>query len=420
MVHAMLDTLPWLIAMIVLIAGSAFFSASEAALFSLRWQDRNTMLGGGPAQRMAAQLLTDPDRLLSAVLLWNLAINMTYFGISSIVSLRFETEAGRSSAVLFSITTLLTLIFLSEMTPKSVAVLNARGVSRLVALPLALCVRLVDPIMPSLRVISLLSRRLIWPGFQAEPYLELTDLERAIDLTSETASLARLEQTALRNIVRMSDIRVEEWMRPRTQFMAFRPPVSLADLRGEMTPSGYLFVTEEDSEEVAGAINLMRLVQVTDEHLEQHAQSVVCVPWCATMADALQRMQSQQREVAAVVNEFGETIGILTFTDILDVIFHENPSRSDRLLDRDPIEQVDSQEWRINGMTSLRRLRRYFGISLPASKSVTVHGIIQEILQRLARVDDEVDWGPFHFRVVEIPRRGELEIEMTRRSLEDS
>jgi len=275
---------------------------------------------------------------------------------------------------------------------------------------------MADPIMPALRVTSLLSRRLFWPGFQPEPYLEIRDLERAIEMSTEDARLLAQEQATLRNIVMLSDIRAHEWMWPRTQFLAFRPPVSLKDLDGEMTPSGYLLITDPEGEEVTGAINLTKLVEVPDYHLERTAEPVLTVAWCATVADVLQQMQHEQREVAAVVNELGETIGILTFRDILDAIFHKNPSRSTRMLDLEPIRDLGDGRWHVNGMTNLRRLERTFQIKLPKVRSVTVAGVIQEQLQRLAEPGDEVDWGPFHFHVLEVSRRGQLLVELTRRS----
>ena len=57
---------PWLATMAVLVCFSGFFSCSEAALFYLRRQDRRTLQSGNPAQRIAAALLEDPDRLLTA------------------------------------------------------------------------------------------------------------------------------------------------------------------------------------------------------------------------------------------------------------------------------------------------------------------------------------------------------------------
>ena len=117
------EILPWLIAMGLLIAGSAFFSASEAALFSLRQKDVRMLARGSHAQRLAAQLLEDPDRLLSAVLFWNLVINMAYFAMASIVGMSLEKSPawGASANYAFAGGALLTIIFCSEMLPKSVA-----------------------------------------------------------------------------------------------------------------------------------------------------------------------------------------------------------------------------------------------------------------------------------------------------------
>jgi putative hemolysin len=411
---ALVEALPWLAAMLVLIIGSAFFSASEAALFSLSAKDRRKLSAGNRAQRLAAHLLDDPDRLLSSVLFWNLVINVVYFAIAAIVGLQLERESsGRSAPLVFSSAALLLLIFFSEMVPKSLAVLMGRTFAGSISMPVAVAVRLVDPLMPALRLVSTLSRRMIWPRFQPELQLEISDLERAIELSTTDAQLIVQEQAALRNIVLLSDIRVDEWMRPRTQFQAFRPPVSLADLEGQMTPSGYLLVTEPDSEEVAAAIHLKELFDVPEEHLEFHAERVVYVPWCATVADALETMQTKGRQVAAIVNEYGETIGILTFEDILDTVFTYSPSRSKILMDRKPIHDLAPGMWLVAGVTSLRSLARYLKLELPPSKSVTIAGVIQEMLGRLAEAGDACEWGQFRLKVLEAPERGHLLIELT-------
>jgi CBS domain containing-hemolysin-like protein len=84
----------------------------------------------------------------------------------------------------------------------------------------------------------------------------------------------------LQNIVLLSDIRVDELMRPRTRFLSFRPPVSLSDLEGKVPPSGYLLVTEPDSEEVVAAITLGSLSNVPTEHLDSATRPAVAGGCC--------------------------------------------------------------------------------------------------------------------------------------------
>ena len=404
----------WLVAMGILILCSAFFSSSEAALFYLNRHQRRRLASGNRAQRMAARLLDEPDRLLSAVLFWNLVTNISYFTIASIVSIGLETAGHTTEAGALAVGSLLGIIVLSEMLPKTLAVLRPRALATLVAVPLSVAVRALDRVMPVLRWVNLVSRRLVWPSFEPESYLRVGDLERAVELSTSNAALLEQEQTVLNRIVSFSEIRADELMRPRTQFLSFRPPVALADLGGRLPPSGYLLVTEPESDEVDGAIALRQLTEVPTAHLEEYAEPVVYVPWCTTMAEALETMQRGNRRVAAVVNEFGETIGILTFDDVLDTIFSPTGSRSQRLLRRVPIRQVAPGVWHVTGMTSLWRLVRYFQVERPESKSLTVAGVVQEALGRLPAVGDECRWGPFHFRVIDVTPGGQLLVELTR------
>ena len=409
-----MQLLPWLIAMAVLMACSGFFSASEAALFYLQARDRREMKTGSRAEHAAAILLKDPDRLLSAVLFWNLVINIVYFAISSKCAIRLEQDAsmGQTAAVTFAVVSLLAIIFLSEMLPKSLAVLKPRSLSSLVGLPLSWAVRVVDPLMPMLSSVNLVSRRLIWPGFKPEPFMDVTDLERAIEHSGKDAALIKQEQAVLQNIVQLSTIRVEEWMRPRTQFESFRPPVKLSDLNGVVPPSGYLLVTESDSEEIEKAIRLDNQYQLEEDNLERFAESVLYLPWCATVADAFEKMSHREREVTVVVNEFGDTIGILTIEDILETVFVYSPSRSERLLDMPPLVKISEDKWQVAGIMSLRQLAKRLEVEIPDTVSVTVGGVIQESVQRLAEAGDRCEWGPLQFLVIEAAQRGSMLVEV--------
>jgi CBS domain containing-hemolysin-like protein len=117
-------------------------------------------------------------------------------------------------------------------------------------------------------------------------------------------------------------------------------------------------------------------------------------------------MRRSDHEVAAVINEFGETIGIVTLDDILDTLFHEEGSRSARLLARASISQQADGTWHVTGMTGLRRLGRHFRVSVPPTKSITVGGLLQEVLQRVPVAGDEIEWAGLHFRVLNASKEG--------------
>jgi CBS domain containing-hemolysin-like protein len=402
-------------AMGLLVVCSAMFSASEAALFVLRPRDRRAMKRGTAAERAAERLLEDPDRLLSAILFWNLLINTAFFALASICAIRLERadQFGNAWALAFGTTSLFLLIFFGELLPKTIGVLTSQKFARAVAIPLSLAVRALDPIMPLLQAIKLISRRLLLPSFERETYLEINDLERAIQLSVSDAELIRQEQAVLQNIVFLSDIRVDEWMRPRTQFQALRPPVHLADLFGKDLRSDYLLITELRRDEIARAIRLTNLHELPARNIDRSAIPVVYLPWCATVASALEALTRLDRDVAVVVNERGETIGLLTIEDIFETIFNYAPSRSKRLLDENPIHYIRPNCWVVSGMVGLRQLSRRLNIELPKTRSITISGVIQEKLQRLAQPGDHCDWGPFELRVLENPFRGHMLVELT-------
>ncbi len=412
-----LELLPWLISMVLLMAGSGFFSASEAALFYLRPRDREKMQSGTAGEKMAFKLTERPERLLSAILFWNLVINIAYFAISSIITIRLENTGNRSASIAFAIFSLLAIIFFSEMLPKNVAVLRPKNLASAFSIPLSFAVRIVDPIMPLLRSVNLISRRLIWPRFEPENYMEVADLERAIEHTAENADLIKQEQTVMRNIVRLSSVRVDEWMRPRTQFVTFQPPVSRMDLVKHGLPdSGYLLVSEPDTLEVSHAIRLDNQYELAEEEIERFAEPVQYMPWCATVAEAFELMSQRQREVTVVVNEYGDTIGVLTVEDILETVFHDSPSRARRLLDVEPLTKVNETTWHVSGMMSLRRLAKQLEVEVPDADSVTLGGAMQEEMQKLCEPGDECTWGPFELKVVDTDETSGLLVELKMRT----
>ncbi len=405
---------------IVLLCLSAFFSGSEAAFFSLSLMQRRSLAKGNRSQRIAHLLLDRSDRLLMGILFWNLAINLTYFVLISRIALAFETGAVRnhSAAVLVTIAALVAIIIVGEFMPKSAAVINPLPIVQWVSVPLAFAVRVLDGILPLVKFVNEASRRICWPGLKSEAYLELADLERAVELSTDDATLFEQESLVLRNIIQLSEIRVEEWMRPRTQYRTFKSPVSLDQLDGQRTPSGYMLVSDRAGREIMSVIDLRTLRPDQSQSLQDHKQPLVIVPWCASVADALEKLIALNRRVAAVVNELGETVGILTREDIFEAILQIQTATSHREFAKAEIHRENQDTWITTGVTKLRKLERAIDRRINDTTNLTVGGIVQEQLHRIPEVGDVCQVEDLSFEVIEAGKRGEILVRIVVRPLD--
>jgi CBS domain containing-hemolysin-like protein len=371
----------------MLILFSALFSGSEAALFSLNQRSRKSLGRAGLGGRIASRLLEDPERLLSAILFWNLLINMTYFAIAAIVgsSLESNPNAGRSVAVTFTVLSLLTIIFFSEMLPKSLAVLAPLRLAVMVGPPLAVAVRLVSPLLPLVSVTNLAVSRLIWPNFKPEPEIDLADIERAIELGTDDAALLQRERIALRGLVEMAETKVSELMRPRNKLCLASGPPDRSAIADGMPAGGYLLVTGKDGT-VVQAVGARMLRPSQLDHLASAAEPVIYAPWSALVSQVLDQLNDEDRSVAVVVDEFGEMVGAVTIDDIMRRVLA--PSDDDGLLGESSIQQIGDDHYLVAGTVSVRSLAKRLGIEVSGEGVTTMAGYIQRHNERLPRPGD--------------------------------
>jgi len=400
-----------LVAMLFLLMCSAFFGLSEAAFFSLSQTGRSALAEKGTLGKLAHRLLEHPERLLNTILLGNLFVNLVLFTISAYVTFQLSEHSNLAWGI--AVGSLFAVIIFGDILPKNLSVLAPQFFVLLVCVPLSFIVRILQPVLPMLSFLNLLSRRLFYPNFVPESYLRVSDLERAVVLSENDAALLKREQRSMQNIVALSDMEAAELMRPRSWLKTFRPPISfeqiLIELNGTLPRSGYCLLTEPDSDEIVSALSLTRLTATSLENAwEEQFEDVIYVPWSASVAEVFDRLQQSNRKVAVVVNEFGETIGIISIDDIIATLFTREHGRSRRLLNRQDVKLISDNHWQLTGLTSLRTLERRFNISFRQYSSLTVGGLLREILERFPRVGDECQIANLRFRVISIEDGNDL------------
>jgi putative hemolysin len=407
------ETLLLMPTMLCLLIGSGFFSASETALFFLSTDEvQSFQKSDRPSERIVVALLKQPDRLLTAVLFWNLLINLTFFAVGVVISGKLVAAGENAAAGAFGLLNLSLMIVFGEVVPKSSAVMFRQPLARLVSYPLAFAVQLFDPLAPTFDAVTRSLRRVFWPDIRREQYLHPEDLEQAIENSAVNQAVLKQERQVLHNILNLSEIQAEEVMRPRGTYRAVAAPVHLEDLADTPIPADYLVILAEQGDDVIGAVPLASFTVLARKNLEEAAEDVIHVPWCAPVAQILQRLEDARLSLASVVNEYGETIGVVTYEDIVDSILSAEPSRARRVLQRDPVLSVAPDRWHVDGMTSLRYLSRRLEIDFEpeVDGQVTVAGIFHEQLQRMPEPGDRCWWQGFQFTILEMTSRQHFQV----------
>ena len=282
--------------------------------------------------------------------------------------------------------------------------------------------RVVRPLAITMHSVNDVCRRLIWPGLVPESVLETTDLERAIELSETDSKMIDLEKGILQNILQLSNIQAPDWMHPKSQFAAITLPANyeeiedwIADQKDEIPDDSrqkIVLVLSKSDSEVTATTTINQLQHAVEKRSPPVTISAVYVPWCASLAAVFQMLLKFDLKVAIVVNERGDTIGVLFVEDIVEAIF-ASPSAAINTMGRPLFAKTGEAKWEVTGTTRVKQLERSLGIKLPETRDATIAGVLQTQLRRIAQVDDRVEWGQFSLQVTEIPRRGELFVQIT-------
>ena len=407
--------LPGSIAMGCLVICSGFFSASETAFFYLTHEQIRVFGTGNLRQRMVSRLMSNPDRLLSAVLFWNLLINLMYFAVSVIVVHRLSNEGLNVAAGLFGVVSLLFMILVGEVVPKSVAVVFCKQLSTLAAVPLAGAVRVLDAFLPRLENLSRSIRRWLWPTLEREPVLSITDLEHAIDASESSADVGIAEQWVLQNILELSDLKTEELMRPRGMYASVSEPITRQALDQIDPGTDVVVVMDGSHERVVGAIVMEAVVGLRPAEPARMVEPVVTVPWCGSLTSTLQLMRKEYAQVAMVVSEYDLPVGVITYSDVMDAILLPQTGRTKRLLKREPVVEVSPGQFEVEGITTLRYLSKRLKLDHDpeTDAALTVAGLLQDELHDLPSVDQSCNWKGWTIRVIQSGENGQLKVRLS-------
>ncbi|MXY44603.1 MAG: HlyC/CorC family transporter, partial [Dehalococcoidia bacterium] len=308
---------------------SAFFSSSEAAFLSLqRTRIAHLLSEGVPGARRVANMLNEPERLLSTILLGNNLVNVAFSAIITVVVVnRVGQENEGLGVVIATILGTVTLLLLGETIPKTIAFRNSERIAFLYSYPLKWGEFLLLPFVLVLQWITkMLSRRV---GGSQDDQRSITEGEfRAlIDIGVGEGEFEQDEAERLKGVFRFGDRQVRDVMTPRTEIVFVQRGSTVKEFLTTYAEHSHTRfpVYWDTTDNVVGVLSLkdiLRSLAVNGLKDEDSVTNVIrdvhFVPETKRIAEVFDELRKSGNQMAIAVDEFGGVAGLVTLKQLIE------------------------------------------------------------------------------------------------------
>ena len=370
------------ILMFVLVALSAFFSATETAYTSFnRTKMKNLAAEGNKRAASALKLSESYDKVLSTILVGNNIVNIALTSIATVwfvEAIVHPTVKNFSAAIATAVITVIVLIF-GEISPKSLAKEHAEGFSMAVAPVLKFLVIILTPI----NAIFMLWKKLLSKIFKAKTIDTVTEGEvlTLIDEAHEDGSIDKYNKELIENIFDFDDLSAGEIATHRTDLTCLDFSDSLEEWDKIINNSRFSRypICQDSIDNIVGILDARSYLRLENKTRETVMETAVSSPYFvpeAVKADVLFKNMREHREsMAIVLDEYGGLFGVITMTDLVECIVGDIVSENeDGEEDLPPIEFIGENSWRILGSASIDEVEEALNIKLEETDSDTFSG----------------------------------------------
>ena len=402
------------VTLVILVAFSAFFSASETAFSSLNQIRLKSRADDG--DRTAARVLAmseQYDKLLSTILIGNNIVNIAAASIGTIIFTKM-LGAERGATVSTMVLTVVVLIF-GEVTPKSLAKEMPETVATAVAPVLSLLMLVLTPLTWLFSQWKRLLNHFVHSS-ESDTITE-GELMTMVSEAENDGELTDRESELIRSAIEFDDVEVEEILTPRVDVVAVADDISLEELAQTFAESGYsrLPVYHGTIDNIIGVVHekdfyIARLKKATK--IDDLVAPTLYTTGSTQISQLLRTLREQHHHMAVVVDEYGGTEGIITLEDILEELVGEIWDEHDEVTE-DFRKQSDGS-WLVSGSASVDDL--FETLDLPEDEDIdsnTVNGLVQEKTCHLPKVGDHFSLGEYDGVVTRTARRRVTEVRLT-------
>jgi len=390
--------------MILLLCCSSFFSGSETALFSLsKHQIFHLLKDNRRSSRLITRLLSKPTELLTTILVGNLAVNVLFFCISTVIMSDIGRTYGNFYGSLCGLASLILVIFFAEIFPKACGITFPLAISRISCFPVFIWEIISFPLN---FFFLLIIRKLEYKKHKSSRISE-EEFKMLLSKSRESGSLNTHCGEIIEEIMELSSLKVKHIMVPRTDLVICDPNDSVENVMRMARKHRFYFILagiRKKNLDIKGIVDIKELClcSSTTEKVSKHVKPIKFVPETKKAGELMDEMIKEQLFVVAAVDEYGGISGIVTLNDI----FREIVGRieNDQNQELPEVEEIGSNIYRVSGLLSTGNWKDFFSGELEleeqrALEITTIGGFITYLLDRIPREGDTVFFHNLCFTV---------------------
>jgi len=401
---------------LALLVVAAFFAASETALTRVsRFQVLQMVEDGQRGAPRLARLLEDPPRFLNVILFLLLVVQLAGASLATLLA----QHITRSYGWIISTFGMTFLIFVfAEAAPKTYAIQHADRVALRVA-PVINRLTSVPGLQTLIRGLVAIAN-IVTPGegFKRGPFVTEAEIRSMAEVAAEESVIEEEEKEMIHSIFEFGDTVVREVMVPRPDIVGVDVTTPLDDVLEMMLEKGFsrMPVWEDgDVNKIVGLVyakDVMRVLHRSRsgrngrrdaKKLKDILRKAMFVPESKKVSELLREMQAKKLHMAIVVDEYGDTDGLVTLEDLLEEIVGEIEDEYDR--DEPQVKPIDANTFLVNGRLPIDELSELLDVELPDAEWDTVGGLMAGLLGQVPKRGQEVAFQGLTFRAERVQGR---------------
>ena len=381
-----MDYMGSILAMVICIAMSAYFSATETAFSSLNKTRLKVLADNGNKRAaLALKLSEDYDKLISTILIGNNIVNLSASSLATTLAIKLWGSVGAGIAT--GILTFLILVF-GEISPKTFATLYADQISIAYSGIIGFLMKILTPVIFLVNQFSMGFLFLLHVDPKANNnQMTEEELRTIVDVSKENGVIESEEHEMINNLFDFGDAQAKEVMIPR-------PDMTFANVNNTYDELIDIFqedkftrlpVYEDTTDNVIGILNMKDLLLCKDkEHFS--VRDIMREPYFTfehkNTAELFIEMRKSSISLAIVLDEYGATAGLITLEDLLEEIVGEIRDEYDTD-EEDPILPLNDREFIVSGSTNLQDLCDELDLNFSSEDYDTIGGYLLGLLDHL-------------------------------------